>query len=810
MNIVGAKLNIIKKIFFFAWGGVFGACVLCAQQPPVVQDVDVEFRERENVSLAAIYSQIQLKPGMIYRQSIVDESIRSLFATGQYETIEAFVEELKGDEVKVVFVVEPRYRVSEIVFKGNKKLQQKTLKQAFEKGPREGRLRKKYKPREERSERLRTSRSTLKKEVKVEVGGALNENGVNQDVESLIQFYRKKGFALVEIEPEIVKDDTDGTAKVVFNIKEGPKLSIKRITFKGNEHISSSDLKKIMKTKTWGIFAFLTGKGRLNEKIFQTDVEHLREYYKDHGYLDVKLSEEGVEYDHKGRSSLYITINVDEGRRYYLGDISILGNRLYPTDDLMASLPIKKGDVFSPSEVDESSQALRDYYGKSGYLETFVRAERIPDLNSRNIGVQFHITEGEEIYVESVSIQGNVKTKSNVILRELALAPGDVFDTVRMKASEERLKNTGYFKDVSIGPEVVNIPGRRNLKVMLSEKKTASLNFTAGVSNIEKVFGAIEFSQSNFDLFNWRSGFQGGGQKFKLSFTLGASSKRILISFEEPWLFERQLTFGTDLFTNENRYNSSFYNEQRYGFDTYLRKRLFELVNGQITYVWQSVDIRDVSADAPQAILDEKGKRTVSKVHLSFDRDTRDSFLYTTRGNRVDLRFELAGGPLGAQTDYWRVEVQGAQFWSVSSWQNQIISLIGRAGTIKPYSGQEVPFFDRYFLGGSDTMRGFRYRKVGPKGANGEAVGGNSFAFWSVEYTVDFIDPIKVAAYYDWGFVNRGDWSFNPKDYNDDVGFGLRIPVLGSPLRLDFAWPLRKDRFENSRMEFSFSFGTRF
>ena len=292
-----------------------------------------------------------------------------------------------------------------------------------------------------------------------------------------------------------------------------------------------------------------------------------------------------------------------------------------------------------------------------------------------------------------------------MIVRELALSPGDVFDLVRMKASQARLSNTRYFENVNLTPEATNLPNRRNLRISLKEGRTGNLTFGAGFSSVESVVGFIELTQSNFDIFNYHSMFQGGGQKFRLRISGGTQTNQILLSFEEPWLYQREVALGFDIFRTESSYLSTEYNEVRMGFEVYLRKRLFELVEGRLSYSLQNVEIKDVSTDAAQTIQDEQGNRSVSQVGWEMLRDTRDNLVWPTRGSRLVSISQVAGGPLGGQTNYYRQEFRASKWFKTFDWASQTLMVNGRTGSIIGYGGKDIPFFDKYFLGGPYTLR---------------------------------------------------------------------------------------------------------
>lgn len=780
-------MRMIRPFFFFVQVAVFvlfGTSLLPAQlmrpgTQPVVGEIEIRFIELQNVTREVVRSNMQTREGEPYDEGLIDSDIRSLYRTGLFEYIEVKRDFVPPATVNLTFELRPKFRIGSVEFEGN--------------------------------DAIRTRR--LVRETTVRRNAALDERLVRLDAEALHQFYQSRGFSQAVVTYDIERDPETGMGDVAFKIEEGPRIRITGVSFAGNDSLSDRSLRRVMDTGRWHFFSWLTGSGRFKDDVFEDDLDKLRDFYREEGFLDVEIFEEEVVFEYPEENQMEIVVGIREGRRYHVGQVSIDGNELYGESELRGVLELGSGDVFVPSKFDGDIERLRNYYGQDGYLDTQVRGNRRPNVETGNIDIHYDIVEGSKHFVESIQIEGNTKTKSVVIIRELGLGPGDVFNTVRMQSSQRRLQNTRFFDEVTLTPAATNIPDRRDLRINVREGRTGSVTFGLGFSSLERAIVFGEYTESNFDLFSYRSRFQGAGQKFRFRVQLGSRSNEMLLAFEEPWLFQRELALGFQLYRAETRYLASTYNELRTGFEVYLRKRLFELVEGRLSYGFEVVDIFDVDVNrAPQVIQDEAGERTVSKLGLSLQRDTRDSLLLTTRGNRVELLTELAGGPMQGQTDYYRVETRGAQFFPVFEGQTQVLSLIGRIGTVVPHSGAEnVPFFDRYFLGGPYTMRGFDFRDVGPVDqATGERIGGQSYGFFSAEYALTIVNPVRFAVFYDWGYVNPGTWSFNPSDYNDNWGIGLRIMVMGAPMRIDYGIPITTDELNDRGGRFSFSFGTRF
>ncbi|MCC5021615.1 MAG: outer membrane protein assembly factor BamA [Candidatus Synoicihabitans palmerolidicus] len=721
---------------------------------------------------------MQVREGSMLDEVLIDRDIRSLYRTGLFEFIEVKRETLSGGSVNLVFELTPRYRVLSVVFDGNDQVNSRRFE----------------------------------KEIKTKANLVLDERQVKEDSEKIREYYQKIGFNRISIYYEIDRDRSTGFGTVTFNIREGAKVKVAGVNFVGNDSIKARKLRQQMETRKWQFWSWLLGTGRFKDEGFENDLELLVDFYREEGFLDISIPPEQIEYDYPSDGRLVITINVTEGRQYHIGTIAVEGATKVRGELLKLALKQKPGDIFIPSKLDKDAQEIEKFYGREGHLDARVTLLRIPNLQTGDIDLKYIIDEGDPYDVESIKIEGNTKSKSIVILRELVLGPGEIFDTARMEISKLRLENTRFFDDVSITPETTNIPGRRNLKVAVRESRTGSLTFGAGFSSLERTVIFAELTQSNFDIFNRRSFFQGDGQKFRLRLQLGDQSGEVVLSFEEPWLFEKQLATGFTLFRTTSEFNSAIYNEIRTGGEVFMRKRLFEFVNGQLFYSYQVVEIDNISPSAPTVIQSLAGEQAISKVGFTLERDTRNKIVNTTFGNRVELRFDVAGGLFGGDADYYKMEFRGAQFYPLFEFQEQVLAVILRGGVVDAYSDSSgVPFYERFFLGGPHTLRGFEYREVGPKDSvNNEPIGGNTYGMLTVEYTIDIVSPVRFAIFYDAGFVNDESFDFNPARYNDNFGVGLGLFVAGAPMRIDFGIPLTSDDVNNNGNQFNFSFGTRF
>jgi outer membrane protein insertion porin family len=619
-----------------------------AAPQPKIASVAIKFIGIANISEQIVRANIQMRAGADYDEAAIDRDIRSLYRTGLFEFIEVKREGLPDKTVNLVFEITPKFRVQAVRFDGNKT--------------------------------YKTSR--LQKEVSIKTNTALDEHTIKSDAEKLHEFYQKKGYNQVQVTYDIERDRSTGYGIVTFKIREGEKVRILDIRFVGNNHIKAKRLRKEMDTKRWWMFSWLTGSGRFKDDEFEDDVGKLVDYYRNQGFLDVDIPQDRIVYGYPKPSRMIITMHVDEGRQYRIGDITITGCKLYAEDMLKLVLRQKSGMIFRPSKLDKDVETLGDFYGRSGYLDTQVRLVRKPNVKTGNIDIEYQVEESDKFYVESVKIEGNTKTKSIVVIRELLLGPGDVFDTVRMKASKMRLENTNFFEDVNLKDESTNIPGRRNLKISFKEARTGNFSFGAGYSSLERATFFAELSQSNFDLFNRQSFYQGAGQKFRLRFEIGSLSNQVVLNFEEPWLFQKELALGFSIYRMDSSYTSTYYEEIRMGAEVYLRKHLFEYVEGRVSLTDEQIDIKNVDSSASSIIQSLAGKTRTVKIGLQLLRDARDKIVSTTRGNRIEIDTAVAGGVLGGTNNYYSIEVRGSEFIPVFRAQTQVLALIPRFGVI--------------------------------------------------------------------------------------------------------------------------------
>jgi outer membrane protein insertion porin family len=741
-----------------------------APGPPIVRSIDVQYTGPATLSKERILAQIRTRVGQPYSNQTVEDDIQALYKTGFIRNVRIFAQP-EGNGVKVIVAVQTRGIVREIEIVG--------------------------------AERVKPKR--LRKEIKLKLGQAVDEQALEEARQKIIDVYQGRGFTDVNVQFRVDPiDEKRGSARVVFTVTEGVRGAVSQVNFEGNAHFSAKVLRKQMKTRGRSFIYFVDKTGRFDEVQLEQDLDKLREYYQDHGYIDVAIKTPRRERTEKG--PMIITIPIVEGPQYHVHKVIISGYQAAKEERIRALLKMKEGSVYSPKQLRDDAKAVADAYGSAGYVDLVVLPEGMP-AGPTLIDVNYKIDEGVRSYLNRVNILGNTRTKDKVIRREVLVAPGDVFNTVRVDITKKRLENLGYFAKVETYPEETDIPGRKDLTILVQEKRTGSLSFGGGFSTVDQLVGFAELTQGNFDLFNWPS-FTGGGQKFRLRLQYGTQRKDFVLTLTEPYFLDRRLALTFQAFYNEANYLSAEYDQRNYGFSFEMRKPLGTYVYTTLGYILQDIDIFNVSSGASEFIQSQKGSFTESKIFNSVVFDSRDNPLLSRRGQRVTFSPFVAGGFLGGDTQIYGLDLEGYQYFHLP--KDLILLINGEIATVNEWgSGTEVPIFERLYLGGSNNLRGFPYREVGPQDENGEPVGGKSMARTTIELTFPIIEKARGAIFYDTGFVNTGSWSFGFRHLASDVGVGVRLDLPIGPLRLDYGYPLQRDGY-NGGGRFNFSVGYQF
>jgi outer membrane protein insertion porin family len=736
---------------------------------PVVQSISIEYVGAETISRERVMANLKTKVGDPYSERAAEEDVRALFATGDVANVRIFAEPAQ-DGVRVVVLLQGRAVVNEILIEGA----------------------------------TTVSPDRLRRELTFKVGDRLSEDQVERSRQAMLELYQDRNFGGVEITQKVELDERSGDARVIFTVNEGTKQVVRRIDFVGNDSVTAKDLRRALKTRTHNLLSLFNKSGRLIPSQLQEDREAIRGLYQSRGFADATVTD--VQVVPLQGDAVELIFTVSEGIQYNVNTLAVSGVNVISPDELKAKLGMVDGSLYTPEGLSGDLKTIRDFYGTQGYIEASIVPEISPAGTGR-VDVTYRIDEGTQSFINLVNIQGNTRTKDRVIRRELVVTPGDVYDTVLVDASRQRLENLNYFSQVQTVPTDTMIPGRKDLNVIVEEKRTGSFNFGVGFSTIDSLVGFAEIQQTNFDIFGWPN-FIGGGQRLRIRGQYGVERADAVISFTEPWFLGYQLSLGTELFYREASFLSPLYNQSNYGGAVQLRKPLFEFVSVNAEYRLEGIDIFDVDNGAPEQITSQEGLYTRSAVSGGLTFDSRDNLFLTRRGTYVNLTGFVAGGGLGGDVQDYGISLEGSQH-ILLPW-DFIFLFRGQLAVVDSWGdADEVPIFDRLFLGGANNLRGFDFRDVGPN-VDGDYYGGNSLGYMTWEITFPIITRVRGALFTDWGFVNENSWDFNSAGYNANYGFGIRLDLPIGPIRIDYGIPFVDDGNNGSPGRVQFNIGYQF
>lgn len=737
-----------------------------------VSEVAIRYNGPPTIDEARLRAFISTRGGEVYRSEKVDNDIKSLYESGLVNDVRVLAEPA-GESLKVIFEVSTRGQIVAVGFAGNTVFSDKKLAA----------------------------------ETKLKVGGALSDEAILSARRNLETYYRGYGYPDVAISHRTQPSESGAGEDLIFIIEEGGKNEIRDIRFEGNSVFDSRTLRKQMKVKEKGFFSWISKSGRFEVDQLDSDVEAVLDYYRSRGYL--RASSPGARRDPVGDGRVDLVIPINEGEKYTVAGVGFGRMTVFKPEELYPALTLNGGDGYSSKKMRDDIKMIRSYYGSRGYADASIVPD-IRDAGPNQVNIVYRITEGSRYRVGRVNIGGNTKTQDKVIRREMPLKPGDWFNSVELDTAKARLENLQYFNSVQVDSSGGR-GGYRDIDVLVDERRTGSVSAGIGFSSIDSIVGFVNLEQTNFDIRNpWA--FTGGGQRFGMNLRLGAERTDFSVSLVEPWFMDRQLSLGTEIFYKDSQYYSDFYEQTNAGAEVFIRKPLGEKSSIRLGYRLENVEIelensvrtlsgRLVDPDGIPAngdefrtpnslLLNEGGDYLRSALAANFVYDSRDAVIETRSGEKIDIGLTLAGTALGGDVDIFGLSLQGQKYWNLA-WDS-VFSLNGELAFVDATSGT-VPVFDRLFLGGGRTLRGFEFRDVGPRDpVTGEVIGGQSLGFLSAEYTVPVIDNVRAAVFYDLGFVNDGAWDPSPSDLYHDFGVGVRLklPISPVPIALDYAVPI--------------------
>ena len=758
---------------------------------PSARITDVKVTGLKRVPADKVMQSIRLRPGDIFSYQAVDEDIRRLDALGYFypTSIDVRQESYQGG-IRLVFELKERPIIRSLKFEGNRAFSDEKLRDA----------------------------------VGLKEGAFLDFARQRESTSKILDLYHSKRYQFVEVERREDTDPDQNTVAITFTVNEGPRVTLRAVRFSGNKAFSSKQLLDQMDTRTheWVVFYKV-----FDETAFQLDLAHLREFYRQHGYLDAVVSGE-YEYS-PDKSRLTLVVRITEGTQYRVGDVTVRGEKIVTGEQLLREMKLKRGQVFGTDNYEHDLQSLQGYYTSRGYLDVRVEPKEVYPEPGR-IDLVYNIAENSRYNLGTLEIRGNFKTKDKVIRREFQLFPGDVFDSREVAKSVQRLRGLGFFKTVETTIVPGEEPGERNLVVEVEEGRTGNLMFGAGVSSNNGIIGQFQLSLDNFDIADWPkslndllmgNAFVGAGQKLRLLFSPGTELSQASILFADPYIFDTRFSFSSEFYLSQRDWDD--YREGRLGARLSLGRKLSERLSARLTYRMEDVDISNIDTLAPD-VLSVKGASDVRSLAFNLTYDHTDSPWSPTKGYCLSGTGEVAADFLGSDWNYVKGIVDASWYhtlFETRSGGKHIISLKGTVGAVQAFGDDsQVPFFDRFFAGGRGSVRGFAYRGLGPVQA-GTKVGGEFSAVASAEYLFPIyqtvvdrqpVDMIRGVVFCDAGEVGSDLNDIGGAKVRVSVGVGVRLTIPGFggiPIAFDLGFPVVKESTDDTQM-FSFSIGTIF
>lgn len=749
-----------------------------------ITSVHVEGNQR--IETEAILAVITTRKGDRLDYDQLDRDLRDIYRMKYFKDVKIDIKDgLEGKAVS--FIVSEKPSIGEVVFDGNSKKKDEDLKE----------------------------------EVGINLYSILDDNEISQSINRLKDYYREKGYFNAEIKADL-EPLPNNEVRVKYQVVENDKVYITKIEFLGNNKFDDDDLKDVMKSSEKGFFSWITDSGFLNEKMLEYDVHMITTFYHNNGYINAKVGEPDITFNDKG---ITITLEIEEGEQYSVSNVSVAGDLIMSEDAFLAQVLIGREGVFNREVLRNDILALKDIYVDAGFAYAEVSPRTKQDNEKHFVDITYVISKGPKVRFERINVIGNTITRDKVIRRELKAIEGGNFSGGALRDGTENLKRLGFFEDVEMLTRKGSTDDTMVLDVKVKEQSTGSFSVGAGYSSENSIFATFQISQSN--LF-------GRGQKLQASASLGGVSSNFNISFTEPWLFDTRLSGTFTLYRSKQEYDN--YTIDNTNVDEYSKKsfggrlgvgfpldKIDEFTRGSLLYTYDDTDISNVPFDASYAWKDMEGRNKTISITASVFRDTRDEPWNTTKGSYNSLSFEFAGRFLGGDIEFNKLRATSG--WFFPFWWDTVFLVRGNFGFIgdkgeaeKPqtpseylsYDGISVPVYQRFRIGGLNSVRGFEAGSISPYDeVFKEYTGGLSMMYYNFEFRFPLLKSqgITGLVFFDTGNV----WENHAYDFGDlrqSVGGGIRWYSPMGPLRIEYGKNLDPEDWEDSgKWEFSIGGG---
>ena len=727
----------------------------------LVSDVSIEGQQR--IESDAILRVIKTKSGSVFKSSALSADLRAIYAMGYFDDVEVEAHP-DGNGKRVVFHVKEKPTIRRVQIKGNSYIEEEDI-----------------------TENLTIS-----------TGAILNIYKIRSNIDQIESLYKEKNYHKVHVDYEI-KQLSNNQADLTFIIDEGPKLYVTDIVFDGNKAFTDKALRKEMDLSEKGIFYWLTSSGDLDRVTLDQDIARLKAFYSNSGYINVRIGDPKVDIQEKG---IRITIKIDEGERYKVGRVDVAGDLIVPKEELLQQLDITVEEYLDRDKVRSDTLKLTDFYSDYGYAYADVSPAIDQDQETLVANITFKIKKGEQVYFEKILINGNTITRDKVIRRELHVHEQGLFSGKALKRSIRNLYRLDYFEDIKVDTIRGSADDKMILKLDVTEKPTGAFSFGAGYSSEEEVFLTGSVSKRNF---------LGHGQTLNLSGQYGKRTTNFVLSFSEPYIMDTLLKGSVKAY-NQNKEYDEYERDSKGGGITF-GYTVFDYTNLYWGYNLDQSDINIYEEDrtvVSDNIKELEGDNLTSSTNLSLVYDSRDRTFNTTEGSKHLVSFEYAG--LGGDIGFNKYV--GQTMWYFPLIKPVIGFANAKIGFVHKNSDSKLlPDYEKFYLGGINSLRGFGYRGVSLTEINEDGVEVDIGAEKMVQFNLEIIFPIVADAgvngvlFYDTGNVYDGNIDLT--DMRESAGVGIRWNSPFAPIRLEYGWIL--DRREGEQAgDWEFTLGGSF
>lgn len=760
----------LPAVFFYEGEGIEN---LSGNLKELSQDLGMKIFKREKISKVlvdgnkrietdAIRRVIKTETGGIYQPKDLADDLKAVYAMGYFDDVR-IESENTAEGKAVTFKVKEKPTISAIIIKGNRVYEGEKIKEVLN----------------------------------LKTGSILNFVMVQKNIERIEGLYKEKNYHNVRVEYKI-NEHENNQADLEFIITEGAKVLIKNIIFEGNKAYTSAKLKKLMSTSEKSIFSLVTSAGDLNKEDLNQDIVKLLSFYHNNGFIQAKVGEPQID---TRESWTDITIKIDEGPQFKVGKVEITGDLVFPQEKLIGNIKIGKEKYYNRQVLQSDILALTDIYSDEGYAYADIVPSIDHDRDKMAVNINFIINKGKQVYFEEIIIGGNTKTRDRVIRRELLVYEQELYSGAKLKKSMRNLHRLNYFGDIKVNTSKGSSDDKMLLNIDVTEKPTGAFSFGAGYSSVEKVFGMASIAQGN--LF-------GKGQVLSLKTQLGSVSNKYTLSFTEPWLFDMPLSAGFDLYSWEYNYNT--YSKDSKGAGIRFGYPVYEFTKLYLNYAFDDAVIKNIQIDAPDAIKEMEGNSVSSSITTALKYDSRDKVFNPTEGAEHTISIQYAG--LGGDIGFTRYIAETG--WYIPLFKGTVGLIHAKAGYISKNSGGNLPSYERFNLGGINSLRGFDWEDLSPKKLNSQGVltdiGGNKFVQFNFEFLFPLIKEAGVMGvlFFDTGNVYDNNESVTLGNLRESVGGGIRWYSPMGPMRIEYGHILDPVKGAGEGGKWEFTMGTVF